>query len=316
MGQYKVPQNVEAEDKIIGPLTLKQFIYAMIGAGWAGMSFAFFRTAPVVFIIIGVPPALLFLALAFLNKDGQTFEQLMVASFNYFASVRKRLWIKDEVVEAFQVQARKKVKERTQRDPAEVHSQLERLATMVDSRGWNQGTRPAQSDDESPQEVSDRLVEPVPPANDVMIEPDLANDMLDMQNSPLAQNLAGLIDEAASDVRAEAMEQMRAMTSSVARHQAVASGAPVAGDAAGHTGAKQPTPAAGQPQAATSMAGGQPEPAQSISGVTTEPQPNILKLATERDDLTVSQLAATATRMVPLQPGQTVDLRQHGEGSK
>ena len=39
MGQYKVPQNVEAEDKILGPLTFKQFIYALMGFGWAADHF-------------------------------------------------------------------------------------------------------------------------------------------------------------------------------------------------------------------------------------------------------------------------------------
>ena len=35
MGQYKVPQNVETEDKILGPLSVKQFIYVIIALMWA-----------------------------------------------------------------------------------------------------------------------------------------------------------------------------------------------------------------------------------------------------------------------------------------
>ena len=44
MGTYKVPQNVEAEDKILGPLSLKQFIYALIGLGWGFLTFAILKS--------------------------------------------------------------------------------------------------------------------------------------------------------------------------------------------------------------------------------------------------------------------------------
>ena len=33
MGQYRVPQDVEAEDKILGPFSFRQFVYLMIGVG-------------------------------------------------------------------------------------------------------------------------------------------------------------------------------------------------------------------------------------------------------------------------------------------
>ena len=29
--QYKIPQNIDVEDKILGPFTLKQFLYIMVG---------------------------------------------------------------------------------------------------------------------------------------------------------------------------------------------------------------------------------------------------------------------------------------------
>ena len=268
MGQYKVPQNVEAEDKIIGPLTLKQFVYALIGFGWALVSFAIFRQLPVIMIIVGAPPALLLLLLAFYTRDGQNFEQLLVAGVGYFANSRRRIWRKEEIIETFHVEPRKVVVEQTQRDPVAVRGQLERIATMIDSRGWNQTS---QGDLITP--TSDRIVEPVAPAaTEQLTQPGASEDMLDLQNSPLAQNLAGLIQEAAADVREEAIEQMKARAARAAKAAA---------------------------------------PAPSISVTTANPG-DILKLATERDDLTVSQLAATATRITPMQEGQVVDARTNG----
>jgi hypothetical protein len=277
MGQYKVPQNVESEDKIIGPLTFKQFIYALIGVAWAGICFAIFRTIPVVFIIVGIPPALLFMCLAFYQKDGQNFEQLLAAVYGFIGSPRKRVWMKDEVIVGFKVQMNPKVVEQTQRNSAEVRSELEKLGTLIDARGWNGH----QSESANPNLVSslsqnDRLVAPVLPAQPNSSEPQPAEDVLDLQRSPLAQNLAALLQEAAGDVRQEAIDQM-------------------------HT---KPHPAAA---------------AASISGVTSPAAGNILKLATERDDLTVSQLAATATRssMAPnqLAEGQSVELRNNGQSA-
>ncbi|MCF0232804.1 MAG: PrgI family protein, partial [Enterococcus sp.] len=33
MAQYKVPQNVEADDKLLGPFSFRQFIYLLVAAG-------------------------------------------------------------------------------------------------------------------------------------------------------------------------------------------------------------------------------------------------------------------------------------------
>jgi hypothetical protein len=274
VGQYKVPQNVEAEDKILGPLTFRQFIYGLIGAGWALVCFAIFNKIPVVMIVLGFPPTTLFLLLAFYTRDGQNFEQLLLAMIGYFASPHKRLWVKEDVAETFHVEPTKHAAEVTQRNPAEVLSELEKVANLIDSRGWN---RPAEAEGANlirpaiPHE--DRIVPvPVPHAPD---EP--KHDMLDLQKSPLAQNLAQLLAEAAEDVREEALQQMnqhpgrRAVPAALTVAQANAQGLQLAGAGA----------AAGVP------------------GVTVPSTSDILKLATQSDELTVSQIAAQATRMAP-----------------
>src|ERR1700722_1930999 len=137
MGQYKVPQNVEAEDHILGPLTFKQFIYALIGFGWGAVSFALLRWSLPLLIIIGFPPAMLFMLLAFYTRDGQNFEQLLIALAGFFAASRKRLWVKENIAETFHVQAVKPPEEMSQRNPTQVRSELEKLASLIDSRGWN-----------------------------------------------------------------------------------------------------------------------------------------------------------------------------------
>lgn len=270
MSQYKVPQNVEAEDHILGPLTLKQFIYAIIGVAWAGFCYVLLHAIIPVMIIVAAPVFMLFMLLAFYQRDGQNFEQLLIAMVGFFSQSRKRLWRKDEIVDSFHITANAVVVEQTQRNPAEVRSELERLGSMIDSRGWNAPHPPA-PDVQTPRLLvpTDRLVQPSDTAPRAADEGQ-ATDMLDLQQSPLAQNLAAMIEEAALDIRQEAIDHMQG--------QALA------------------------PAVAT----------QASTSVTTANPSDILRLATERDDLTVSQLAASATRFTPLQPGQSVDLRNNG----
>jgi hypothetical protein len=66
---YQVPQYLNVEDKIIGPLTLKQFIYLLVGGGIVFLLFGVLKFS--VFIIVAVPIAFLFLVLAFYKIDNQ-----------------------------------------------------------------------------------------------------------------------------------------------------------------------------------------------------------------------------------------------------
>ncbi len=269
MGQYKVPQNVEAEDKIIGPLTFKQFIYALVGVFWGLLSFAFLHTLIPVMLVVGIPPTGLFLLLAFFNRDGQNFEQLLLALVNFTVNPRRRLWNKDEYIASFRVEPAKHEVEQTQRNPAEVRSRLEQIAGMVDSRGW-ETTNASLGNLIAPSSPAPVVTEsPASGPIALATEPAPSEDILDFQHSPLALNLTELINNAADDVRAEALEQMRA-----------------------------PTPA--KPAAPT---------------VTPISASGILELATENDDLTVAQLAMTATHLVPPEAGQA-DPRMEKRGSK
>ena len=73
--RFQVPQFIEVEDKVVGPLTLKQFMYL---AGGAGMAFVAYRFLPL-FIAIFVIPAIagLSLALAFYKVNNKPFVDLL-----------------------------------------------------------------------------------------------------------------------------------------------------------------------------------------------------------------------------------------------
>jgi len=88
--EYQVPQFIEVEDKIIGPLTLKQFIYL---SGAAGLCVVFFSMLP---MIVAILFSLLIVgfaaALAFYKINGKPFVEIVEAGFNYYTRGKLFLW--------------------------------------------------------------------------------------------------------------------------------------------------------------------------------------------------------------------------------
>ncbi len=95
--EYHVPQFIEVEDKIIGPLTLKQFIYL---AGVAGLCIVFFSYLGFTFaLLLSLPIAGLGIALAFYKVNGKPFIDMLEAGFNYYISEKLLLWKQETPIE-------------------------------------------------------------------------------------------------------------------------------------------------------------------------------------------------------------------------
>lgn len=88
--RFEVPQFIEIEDKIFGPLTWRQFLY--IGGG-VGMGVVLFFTTPfLVFLLIGLPIALVAGALAFYPVNNRPFSFFLEAIINYIRGQKLYLW--------------------------------------------------------------------------------------------------------------------------------------------------------------------------------------------------------------------------------
>ena len=79
MGQYKVPQDVEAEDKLLGPLSLRQLIYVVIAILWAALMWRILIFNVVVTVAAILPVSGLFLLLGFGRRQEQSFENYFIA---------------------------------------------------------------------------------------------------------------------------------------------------------------------------------------------------------------------------------------------
>ena len=89
--QFRVPQFIDIEDKIFGPFTLKQFGY-MVGAG--GLSFIIWSVVPVriVAILLIIPVAGLFLALAFVKFNNRSFGEILQSAFTFYTGTKIFTW--------------------------------------------------------------------------------------------------------------------------------------------------------------------------------------------------------------------------------
>lgn len=90
---YQVPQFIEVEDKIFGPLTLKQFVYIAGGAGLSAI--LVFTLPPMVGVILAIPVVAFAGALAFYKLNGKPFVEILEAGINYYLGRRLYLWHKD-----------------------------------------------------------------------------------------------------------------------------------------------------------------------------------------------------------------------------
>jgi hypothetical protein len=96
--EYQVPQFIEVEDKIVGPLTLKQFIYVAGAAGLCVIFFVYFSL--IIALLLSAPVAGLAGVLAFYKVNGKSFIEVLEAGFNYYTGAKLLIWgRKDKIIE-------------------------------------------------------------------------------------------------------------------------------------------------------------------------------------------------------------------------
>ncbi len=90
--RFEVPQFIEIEDKIFGPLTWKQFVYVAGGAGLVAV--LFFFTPFIVFLILGMPIAAFTFLLTFYPVNNRPFSVFLESAVRYFKNSKLYLWRK------------------------------------------------------------------------------------------------------------------------------------------------------------------------------------------------------------------------------
>jgi hypothetical protein len=306
MAQYTVIQDIEAEDKFLGPLTLRQFIFAAITVILLYLSFLLITKNLWPATIVLLPPAFVSGFLAFPWGRDQPTEIWLLARIRFLLKPHRRIWDQSGLKELVTITAPKKVEETLTNglDQTQVQSRLQALAHTLDTRGWvvkGAGTNMTQAFGAG---STDRLVTPVslPTAT---LSVDTADDVLDMQ-SPVAKHMDELVRANDQAHRQAVLEQMEQIRVNPAQAPAVAPAA---------NPAQQPITAAEPPlpplphmanhaaaygnthilQPAGSQAATTPAPKPASTPMPQAPKPAILGLASN-DDLSVATIARQANK--------------------
>lgn len=138
MASYKVAQDVEAEDKLLGPFTFRQFIYIVIAVMAGVIGYGLSRIFLPLFII-PAPIVIFFLILALPLRKDQPMEIYLAAIVSFYLKPRKRLWRPDGIQSLVEitVPATQDTPRTKNLSGSEAERRLAYLATLADTRGWS-----------------------------------------------------------------------------------------------------------------------------------------------------------------------------------
>ncbi len=214
MATYKLIQDIEAEDHILGPLSLRQFIFALVAVFCFYMCFVGIKGHFLFLLVPFGPPGIFFGFFAFPWGRDQPTEIWALAKLRFLLKPRQRIWDQSGVRELVTITVPKKI-EPVLTDglsQIEVKSRLHALANTLDSRGWavKGVTVNAYS---NPDPVvglnSDRLIDlnTMPqevPSYDVQA----SDDILDEDSNPVAQQFDQMIIQSESAHRQQLINQL------------------------------------------------------------------------------------------------------------
>jgi len=133
--RFQVPQFIEHEPKVIGPLTFKQFIYIGVPAA---IGFFLYFTAPFsVFIVVTVFVGTLGVVLAFFKVGGRALPSFLMGAVSFFAKPKHYAWQKGIGIQQNQ-QITYKEEEQSERPEENLklqkNSKINNLSTKVETK--------------------------------------------------------------------------------------------------------------------------------------------------------------------------------------
>ncbi len=233
MAVYKVIQDIEAEDKIVGPLSLKGFVYAAAAGVLAFVSIRLLISGlpwfiKLIFIVAFLPPMLLFGVLASPLGREQPTEVWLLSRIRFLLKPRERIWDQAGTKQLVTITAPKRPEQMLTKNlsQTEVASRLQSLASTLDSRGWagkntsiNLGAQPSYLDT---QVDDDRLsTATVSEAAQPVLDVRPSDDILDEQNNPAAQTMVALVEQKEAERKQALIDQMNATRDETDRQTSV-----------------------------------------------------------------------------------------------
>jgi len=136
MQQFTVPQFIDAEDKIIGPITTRQFIILLVMSGFVFLQYKIFDFS--LFLVSGLLTVGIFFTFAFSKINGRPFHYFLLNVIQSLFMPRLRLWNKNFGKKLAEAQFDSKNIIKSQPPAAKnrfTSSRLAELSLIVDTRG-------------------------------------------------------------------------------------------------------------------------------------------------------------------------------------
>ncbi len=202
MATYKVPQDVEAEDKLLGPFTFRQFIYLVVVAIAMFLAYGLGR----VFwglALLPLPIILFFLVLALPLKKDQPMETYLTAVVRFWLKPRTRVWDPEGNMTLVEIVAPTTAEAHLTKDFSgeEASMRLSYLSQIVDTGGW----------------ASRGLTSPIDNvhiSDTILAEATQAQDMFDAGTN-VAQNFTTMIDRSDAAHKQAMLASMRMPSTAV-----------------------------------------------------------------------------------------------------
>lgn len=310
MATYKVLQDVEAEDKILGPFTIRQFIYIIIIFLCLWLSLVFTRsTITLIFLPLSMFPALFLSFLVFLGvkNPSQPAENYLAALVRFYFKQRRRIWDQEGILDNVIITA-PKISHLNYSDGlsrTQVRGKLSQLAGVMDSRGWAAKNTVFQGTVISPQTSDDDRLISIGQIPQVFEPTDIhaQDDIMDEAASPVAQAFGQMIQEKQTVHKQQAIANMQNPNYDPYPSMQQRVLHPIGDEPAMQPSAQASYSYDDQPLS-TPVTYQQPNPPQ-----VTPTSPAILELAQEGgDNLSIQTIANEAERIQQLESGDEISL--------
>ena len=211
MAVYKVAQDVEADDKLLGPFSFRQFIYLIIVAISIGLAWGLAQLF-VGLAIIPLPLIIFFGALALPLRKDQPMEVYLAALVSFYLKPHRRIWVPDGIESLIEITVPRTIEVQRTKDITETEAErrLSYLADIADTEGW----------------AIRHAVEPITGSamtTDAFFDAQHTEDILDAQGG-VSQSLDAMMNQANERRRQDMVARMQA----AAQPTVVATQAPIA----------------------------------------------------------------------------------------
>lgn len=138
MNQFTVPQFIDVEDKIFGPITTRQFIILLVGALLTFIAFKLADAALFIFLLALIGGSTL--VIAFVKINGQPFHYFILNLIQTIRRPSRRLWnkryTKQELQEIMKAHAAPEAAEKPEEIKRPTHHRIRDLSLLVNTGGY------------------------------------------------------------------------------------------------------------------------------------------------------------------------------------